>query len=91
MISLGALGLAFIRFVSTPIGQVVVGVIGAAALFFTWLAVHDAKVAAKATTEIVSKLNTDAGRKVDAAVKAREPALRAGAFSRLRSQSCTNC
>jgi hypothetical protein len=76
---------------ATPLGQSVAIGLGAAAIFFTWLAFHDASVAKNATDKLVTSLNADAGRKVDAAVKAREPALQPGAFSRLRKQSCSNC
>jgi hypothetical protein len=83
--------LAFVRFVSTPTGQVVVGVIGAAALFFGWLALHDAKVARNARAEVVGSLNTAAEKLGHEAVKARAPAERPGAFGRLRKHACGNC
>jgi hypothetical protein len=74
---------------STRVGRAVVIGLGAAALFFSWLALHDHKVAKQATTKIVDKLNTKAEALANEAAKARAPALRAGAASRLRD--ATNC
>jgi hypothetical protein len=74
---------------STRGGQGAVLALGAAALFFSWLWRHDTKVAAKATTEIVRSLNSDAEKKANEAVKARAPSLRTGAALRLRD--ATNC
>jgi hypothetical protein len=81
--------LKILAFLSTGLGQTIVGVAAAAALFFSWLALHDRKVAANATTEIVDKLNTKAEALANEAVKARAPALRTGAAQRLRD--ATNC
>jgi hypothetical protein len=45
---------------STRVGQAVVIGLGVTALFFSWLALHDNKVAKRATTEVVRSLNADA-------------------------------
>jgi hypothetical protein len=77
---------------STRVGQAVVIGLGVTALFFSWLALHDNKVAKRATTEVVRSLNADAEKKVNEAVKARAPALRSGAASRLRNdENCRDC
>jgi hypothetical protein len=76
---------------STRVGRAVVIGLGAAALFFSWLALHDHKVATKATDKLVNTINTQAERLADEAEKARAPAARSGAFARLRKHSCSDC
>jgi hypothetical protein len=81
-----------IAFLSTGLGQTVVAVAGGTALFFTWLAFHDAKVANKATAKVVTSLNTQAEKLGHEAIKARQPAQRAGAALRLRNAThCRDC
>jgi hypothetical protein len=64
--------------------MIVVGlVIGAR----VWLAKHDAEL----VDQTIARINSAAEELADAAVEARAPALRPGAFARLRQDHCSNC
>lgn len=81
-----------LAFLGTRVGRGVVIGLGAVALFFSWLTLHDRKVAKKATTELADKLNSKAEALANEAVKARAPALRTGAAQRLRNPiDCRDC
>lgn len=83
---------ALVAFALSPIGRTLVVSLGVAAFFFSWLYLHDAKVATKATDKLVTKINREAEKLADEAVKARAPSLRTGAASRLRdATNCRNC
>jgi hypothetical protein len=63
-------------------------VMAAAALaFLHWLKKHDAELEAR----VIARINSAAEELADAAVEARAPALRPGAFARLRQEHCSNC
>jgi hypothetical protein len=67
------------------IGAIVMA--AAAAAFLVWLKKHDAELEAK----VIARVNQAAEELADAAFNARAPALRPGAFARLRANSCRNC
>jgi hypothetical protein len=72
-----ALWLLFLRLITHPIGQGVVIAVGLGALFFTWLALHDAKVADRATGKLVTSISTkdsEDARRAAQAVAARQAA-----------------
>jgi Flp pilus assembly protein TadB len=76
------LGLLLNRYV---MGAIVMA--AAAAAFLFWLKKHDAELEAK----VIARINQAAEELADAAVEARAPALRPGAFARLRQEHCSNC
>jgi hypothetical protein len=67
------------------IGAIVMA--AAAAAFLVWLKKHDDELEAK----VIARVNQAAEELADAAFNARAPALRPGAFARLRATSCRNC
>jgi hypothetical protein len=72
-----ALWLLFLRLITHPIGQGVVIALGLGAFFLTWLALHDAKVADRATGKLVTSISSkdsEDARKAAAAVAARNAA-----------------
>lgn len=80
-----------IAHLTKPAWTGVVWVLGIAGLFFSWLALHDHKVATKAKTEVVSSMNKQAETLTNAALKAREPSSLPGAVERLRRYHCSDC
>jgi hypothetical protein len=67
------------------IGAIVMA--AAAAAFLVWLKKHDDELEAK----VIARVNQAAEELADAAFNARAPALRPGAFARLRANHCFNC
>jgi hypothetical protein len=58
-----------------------------AAAFLVWLKKHDAEIEER----VIARVNQAAEELADAAFNARAPALRPGAFARLRENYCHNC
>jgi hypothetical protein len=75
-------GLLFNRY---AIGALIMA--AAAAAFLVWLEKHDAELEAK----VIARVNQAAEELADAAFNARAPALRPGAFARLRADHCRDC
>jgi uncharacterized membrane protein len=67
------------------IGAIVMA--AAAAAFLVWLKKHDDELEAK----VIARVNQAAEELADAAFNARAPALRPGAFARLRANYCSDC
>lgn len=77
-----------------PLGQAGAILLGAITLYGAWhgwLWQHDNKIEAKAKAEVVGSLNSSAEKLGHEAVKARAPALRPGAATRLRESACRDC
>jgi uncharacterized protein (DUF697 family) len=75
----------------TAIGKGVVAGLAAVALFTGWLWRHDARVAERVETKIITKAK-EAGKVANAkATKAHDAARRPGAAERVRSKYCADC
>jgi hypothetical protein len=84
-------GIVFGFVFDNPLGKWIVGGLGAVALFFGWLTLHDSKVAREARAAVYEASRIEGEKKNAKADEVHAAAERPGAADRLQRSACRDC